>query len=219
MALRDSEPPTYGHGLTPARMLLRWVLGGTVSSLADTTAGQQSSWFRKHHREGEAGTGRGIRTVRAFIPRVTGWSLQQAGQAVHEGMQVLGSGKRDQLGQDLLRQPRLWGPVGAEKPGLQWHPQGLPQDRNDSRRSWGGDERERSQMPQPCGLGEVTLVAQDGTLASSDAMEIDKCYASVFPESRMLKRSAARHWPPVTTQPSQGLFSPVGPRSKVMTRW
>ena len=73
---------------------------------------------------------------------MTGWSLQQAGQAVHEGTQVLGSGKWDQLGQDLLLQPGLWGPVGAEKPGLQRRPQGLPQDRNDSGRSWGGDERE-----------------------------------------------------------------------------
>lgn len=62
---------------------------------------------------------------------------------VHEDTEVLGSCKWDQLGQDLLMQPRLGGPVSTQQPGLQAPPQGPPQNGNDGRGHWGGDRKKR----------------------------------------------------------------------------
>lgn len=127
---------------------------------------------------------------------MTVWSLEQAGQAVHEDMEALGSCKWDQLGQDLLMQPRLWGPISPEKPGLQRPPQGLPQDRNDSRGHWGRDKPEkRSNTAQPqnqltrargCILGVSHWWPEIDCGRSFDSMEIGKCHKSVSLKSCLL---------------------------------
>lgn len=79
--------------------------------------------------------------VEAFIPLGTAGHLKHAGQTVHKDTEILVSGKWDQLGQDFLMQPRLWETVGMEKSVLQLPPQGLSQDRNDSRGHWGETQR------------------------------------------------------------------------------
>lgn len=102
---------------------------------------------------------------------MTGWSLQQAGQVVHEGTQVLGSGKRDQLGQDLLWQTlrpvstEAWSAVGVHraflKTGMTAEEAGA-----EANRRGGLDAMEHQTALSalgPCDLGEVTLVARGGT--------------------------------------------------------
>ena len=77
----------------------------------------------------------------SLVPCVAACSPKRAGQAVHEHTEVLGSCKRNQLGQDLRVQPRPLGPICTEEPGLQRPPQGLPQDGGDGGRHCGRHRR------------------------------------------------------------------------------
>jgi hypothetical protein len=138
---RNHPQPVHHHlsqGVRPGCLLAKmhprpgWQEGrapiGTATSLNGTMGRQPFSLTHFIHSKGKREAKRGT-----VIPLSTAWSLKQAGQVVHEHTQIFGSRKWNQLGQDLLVQPRLRAPISTEKLVLQLSPQGLPQDRNDSR--------------------------------------------------------------------------------------